>query len=263
LYLSYIISAVLSFLFIKKYFKGFKFENIFNYTEVVKNLWKYGFYNQLATIAQLLSFRMSYYFLEKTWGMDKVGIYSNGVSIAESIWLITRSISLIEYSSISNSTDINYSKKLSANFHKMSLIMCLIVLIPMLVIPAQVYQFIFGAGFGKVREVIVILGPGVLAFNTVSVLGHYFSGTGKFFVNSLVSGIGLLTTIIFAILLIPHFSIFGASMATSASYFTSAIIVIYFYLRETKSSLKDVFPNFNDVLKLKSEVKTILISLKK
>lgn len=56
-------------------------------------------------------------------------------------------------------------------------------MIPLLLLPVSAYSFIFGPGFGEVKQVIWTLVPGVLIYN-FPFTGHSYSGTGRYYVNT-------------------------------------------------------------------------------
>ena len=109
LYAGYGSSLVLSFVLITGYFEKVSRESLSGITNAFKKLAVLGIYNQIAVFTQLLSFRLSYYILDGYFGKEEVGVYSNAVSIAESIWLIGRSIATVQHSRIVNSRDANAS----------------------------------------------------------------------------------------------------------------------------------------------------------
>ncbi len=242
--LSFIISFVCIFPFLKNNRNARQNNSI---SDALKGLAKYGIWNQAGTIAQMLSFRIGYYFIEHFNGAKDVGIYSNGVSIIESIWLISSSITLVQYSIIVNSEDDSYSQKLTINLTKISLLLAFIVIVPMLLLPSGFYIFMFGPEFGKVNEVMLTLAPGVFLFNVLLLTGHYFSGTGRFHINALAATAGLIVTIICGLLLIPVYGIIGAGITASLSYIVTSLIIALIFSRKAKCSIFDLLPNWKDV----------------
>ncbi|NVO03800.1 MAG: polysaccharide biosynthesis C-terminal domain-containing protein [Bacteroidetes bacterium] len=259
LYLAFSISFITSFILIFRFLIS-KQEVIIGYFHVIKELFKYGILNQLAHIAQLLSFRFSYYVLNYYSGTSEVGVYSNGVSLVESIWMVSGSIALVQYSKIANTDDIKYSQRLTTGLIKISLLSASIIMIPMLILPSEFFSFIFGKEFGPINQVMWSLAPGVLFFNFALVLGHYFSGTGKYYVNTIASVIGLVITIGLSFILIPKYSIIGAGITSSISYIFTSIFVIFFFCKESEQSYLNLLPNFSDVkgyfLEIKKYIKT-------
>jgi O-antigen/teichoic acid export membrane protein len=190
---------------------------------------------------------MSYYWLEQTYSSAEVGIYSNGTSLVESIWLISRSICLVQYARIANSADLEYSQKLTLQLNWASLIISFIGLLFMVILPSRFFIFLYGEGFGEVSSVIRALAPGVLFFNTALIIGHYFSGIGKYYVNTISSFAGLLFAVLFFRLLIPVYGITGAGWATTISHLITSLTVVWFFNRESKIKLKNSFPSMTDI----------------
>jgi O-antigen/teichoic acid export membrane protein len=207
----------------------------------------YGLLNQLAHIAQLLSFRMSYYWLNSLYGQAEVGIYSNGASLVESIWLVSRSISMVQYAHIANSTDKAHSQKLTVQLTLAALVLSAVLLVVLIFLPSAFFVWLFGPGFGQVGAVIFALAPGVLLFNVALIVGHYFSGTGKYHVNTIASFAGLVVAVILYSLMIPALGINGAGWATSISYSFTSLIVVLFFAREMIIHRSDFIPRKGEI----------------
>lgn len=263
LYFSFGFSMLVSFAFYHKYCGRIILYSFKEYGKIAIEMTRYGVLNQVATITQMLSFRLSYYVLDHFHGEAAVGVYSNGISLAESIWLIARSISLVQYARIANIDDRIEASRLTVRLIKFSLVASMIILIPMMLLPASFYVFIFGAGFSGTRMVIWTLAIGVLVYNFSILTGHYFSGTGRYHINAIASSLGLIVSVILYFSLIPKFSMTGAGWATSLSYLTSTIILMMLFNQENKYWYKDLMPSRGDLMQIKSELLTILQIKKK
>jgi O-antigen/teichoic acid export membrane protein len=245
LYVAYGFTFVLSIYFIRSVFKTKDHLEWQNTWYSFKSLFFFGFQNQLAHIFQLLSFRISYFFLEKDCGSSQVGIYSNAVSVIESIWMISTSISLWQYATISNSTDVQYTKKITEQLTKYGLLIAFLGLLVLLFIPNSFFSWLFGKEFTDLNQLFWRLAPGIWVFNYALIIGHYFSGHGKYYVNAIASGIGLLLTCIAASIFIPWLNIHGAAITASISYFGTSLVVIYYFRKEGANFV--VFPTFNEL----------------
>ena len=140
LYAGFGFTLLISFYFIRGYFSDFRMESFNTWIKAFKKLVILGFYNQIAVFAQLLSFRLSYYILSSNFGKEAVGIYSNAVSIAESIWLIGRSIGTVQHSKIVNSHDANYSLTLTSRLNKINLAVSVLLIVILVCIPESWYM---------------------------------------------------------------------------------------------------------------------------
>lgn len=249
LYIAYGTSLLVSMVYMHRTFGGISFFKAKEYFNVIHELFRLGYMNQLAHITQMLSFRLSYYFLELYHGEASVGIYSNGIQIMESIWLISKSISLVQYARIANTENKAYSQLLSVRLLKVSFIFSLVCIVPLILLPEAFYLWLFGQGFTGVKEVIYILAPGVLVYNISLILGHYFSGTGKYYVNTIASSIGLAVSLVLFVLLIPGYVEAGAGIAASISYAVTSLVVWIYFVRESKMGV-EFFNITNDDIQL-------------
>jgi O-antigen/teichoic acid export membrane protein len=218
-----------------------------DFQSTFKALIFFGFQNQLAHIFQLLSFRLSYFLLAAHSGQKAVGIYSNGLSIVESIWMISSSISLYQYARISNSDNSDYAKKLTEQCTKSGLLLTLFALMMVLALPTNFFTWLFGPEFHEIKLLILIMAPGIWIFNYALIIGHYFSGIGKYFVNAIASFGGFLVTLILLLLFSDKLTIYYAGIIAVASYFVTSMIVIIFYWKEGGKFV--VLPSFNEVRK--------------
>jgi O-antigen/teichoic acid export membrane protein len=257
LYLAFCITWLISMYYVIRVFG--KLEITFsNQIRVIRDMFKYGFLNQLAHITQFMSFRLSYYFIDMYHGEGSVGVYSNGISIVESIWLISKSISLVQYARIANVNDEKYAQKISIILLKGSIIVSFFLLIILLILPISFYTYFFGKGFEEIKLAIWMLAPGVLIYNISIILGHYFSGRGKYHLNTISSSIGLLVSIMCYFLLIPRYNIMGAGGATSISYFITSLCVLIFFLKESKVNIRSFLISWPDIKFYWSEIKRSL-----
>ena len=251
IYLAFGGSLIASILYMRQAFGRFLLHPAGAYAMITRELFRLGFMNQLAHITQMMSFRLSYYVLEVYHGEASVGIYSNGIQIMESIWLISKSISLVQYARISNTDDPGYARLLSVRLLKAGIYFSMLALLILVLLPESFYLQLFGEGFSGIKKVIWILAPGVLIYNFSIILGHYFSGLGKYYVNTIASTLGLIVSIALLYLLIPAHMTAGAALASSISYLTTSLVVIIFFMREAGLPARDYLPGKDDVSLLK------------
>ena len=165
LYIAFGTSFLISLFYLSKFGGRFSVAGWPGYMEVIRKMIRYGVLNQLAHIFQLLSFRMSYYWLKQIYSEAEVGVYSNGTSLVESIWLISRSISMVQYARIANTNDKAYAQRLTVNLTVAGFVASLVLLLILVFLPPDLFVWIYGSGFGEIGSVIQSLAPGVLFFN--------------------------------------------------------------------------------------------------
>lgn len=234
LYAGYIISMLLSFYLIRTCFYRKERASGSQSLQAIKQLFILGFYNQAAVLMQMLSFRISYYILNQNYGAGQVGIYANAVTVAESVWLIGRSMAMVQYSKIVNSKDKGVSLKLTSRFVKECMCISFVVLLVLFIIPDSMYGFIFGTEFNALQILIRILSPGILFFSGALIMLSYFSGVGKNYVNTIASIAGLVITLLLGFVFIPKYGMPGAAVVASISYGITALVSLFFMLSEKK-----------------------------
>ncbi len=257
LYLSFTISWLAGLLYLRKSLLSGT-HTIKAIPGVLRDLFKFGFLNQLAHIAQLMSFRLSYYFLDAYHGENYVGIYSNGIALMESIWLVSKSISLVQYARIANTDDIRYAQRITLQLVQVSLGISMVLILPLILLPTAFYTFLFGEGFEGIKPVMWALAPGVLIYNINILTGHYFSGRGKYHINIIASSAGLIVSLIALYLLIPVYAASGAGWATSISYLGTSLLIMFFFRKESVLQRKDWVLNAKDLNMFAGEIRNLL-----
>ncbi|MFZ4398622.1 MAG: lipopolysaccharide biosynthesis protein [Bacteroidales bacterium] len=262
LYFAYSLSLILSFLLLRKYADHRSISN-FSIKSTLVAMISFGFLNQLSHITALLNARLSYYLLEKYKGVEQLGIYSNGVSLTEAVWMVSGSMAMVQYARIANSSDENYAIKLTIDLTKISLLLSFLIIIPMVLLPSGFYSFVFGKEFVNINYIMLCLAPGILLWNISLLLGHYFSGNGKFYIEFAASSVSLLITLLLSFWAIPVWGFYGAAIISSISYFFNAVIVLYFFKKECKLGFKILVPDMTDIKSYILNLKSIVNQIKK
>ncbi len=213
---------------------------------------KNGLFNQLANIAHLLSNRVSFYLIGLT---ALVGIYSTGVSVIESVWMISSSISTVLIGRVANEEDQGQSRDIILRAARLSTLLSLCGILLLYALPVSLYTKILGASYVQIKELIYLLGPGVLCISFSSILGPYFTGTGRNFTITLANFTGLIVIFIGAVLLIPDYGLKGAAVATSISYFCSSVFLLLAFRHGTSLHLKDFFPGKAEIIFIWKQLK--------
>ncbi|MCE3278682.1 MAG: hypothetical protein K0S44_873 [Bacteroidetes bacterium] len=225
--------------------------------KLVFKLFEYGAYSQAGHIMKFMSFRCTYYMLVNFSGEVVLGIFSNGVSLIESVFLISNSISTVLFPKVANSGDNEYSRTITIQLTRFSIILCLLALIPLCLLPPSFFTWLFGSEFAGVHNIILLLAPGVLFYNIALVIGHYFSGIGRIRVNTWANLTGLLTTVAMGMLFYPNFGIDQIAIISTVSYITTAALIIYHFKKDAGIGLLKLIPKISDIKWLGKEAKEL------
>ena len=213
---------------------------------VFKAIFGHGFWVQIANIAQLFSYRLSYYLLEGQLGAEAVGVYGVAVSLAEALWIVSRSISLVQVSEIANSNNALEQQQLTATWSRVTTWLTLVCLIPLLTIPDAWFVAVFGAEFTGIRTLLFWLAPGILALATSNILTHYFSGKGKYQLNALVSAFTLVVVALLLPMMIAQWGVVGAAAGQSIAYLLAWLFAVLLFSKGKLATICKVLPQFTD-----------------
>ena len=255
LYAAYSGSFLLGIWMLRDEYANLKIGKKTDYQGVLKDLFKYGFLNQTGHFVQFFNLRLSYYLLDNYMDKGRVGVFSNAVSLAEAIWIISNSIALVQYAHIANTDDRRYAQKLTLDLTKICLAISALAVIVLALLPPQVYIFVFGDEFGEMANIIRILAPGVLLYCVFLILGHYYSGIGRYQMNTFASLCGLAVTFILGFTLIPRLDVAGAALTSTISYSVNAIFLFCFFLKESDFKWRDFILTKKEITEYFSELK--------
>lgn len=205
----------------------------------IKSIFQNSIYIQLATIVHLFNCRVSYFLLDRYMDKAALGIYSTAVSIAESIWLISRSISVFQYSKVANSSEINTSRELTLILSKFSILITVACAGIMLIFPQLFFVWLFGEKFGAIKHLLIYILPGIAFMANSSLYVHYYAAIGKNHVNTIASTIGFVFTLVCCYFLIPRYHLSGAAISTSISYLAYSLFMIFLFKNEAGYQWKD------------------------
>lgn len=215
---------------------------------VLKTLFNYGIYLQIANVSQLLNYRLSYFLLKFYSGLSSVGIFMAGVQISEGILLPSKSIGVVQYSRISNTKSKQKSALMTVRLLKIVLLITLIAILFLISIPSKVYVYFLGNDFNDVQLVVLIMSLGILSLAGEIILSRYFSGTAQQKTNAISSTVGLVVTCTSGFILIPSFGLIGAAITSSLSFISIFIFLLNRMLVKTELKLQDFYLKKDDIL---------------
>lgn len=264
LYIAYGVSFFISSIFIIKQFifvlqqpGGIKGLNLFELRKSIKAIIHFGLYAQLGNIIQLINYRIGYFFIQIFTSKSVLGVYSVGVQISEGVWILPKSISVVQFSRLSNAKNLDYARRLTIQLIKLVLIAVSIIVLLLLIFPLQFYIFLFGNEFHEIKIVIATLGIGILMLSISMIFSHYFSGIGKLKYNVVSSAIGAVFTVIFGLLLIPRYGLIGAGFSASLSYTASMLYQMIIFIKKNNLKQSDLKLTKQDIQFIFSEIKKI------
>jgi len=241
--ISYALAWLLSFISLPFSLKGAGFTD---WKAAIRDTFRYGFMVQVSSFLQLGNYRLTYYFIKKSLGLQALGIFSVAIQVAESVWIISRSISMVQFARVSNSDNPHDHVRRTLFLVKLSVLGTFAGLIVFFLVPARFFLYIFGHDFGAVKELILYLSPGIFAVAVTSILSAYFSGSGNIRINTLSSFIGLLIVAVAGHWLIMYGGLPGAAAANVAAYLGAFVFSVVMFVRKGNVSFRSFLPGSSD-----------------
>lgn len=219
-----------------------------------------GLFTQLATMTHQWSIRMNYLALDDmpSQGKAAVGVYSTAISLGEAILLFAASVAAVLMSRISNENQVDVSRKRTLQLSKLSLGVTIPAVLFFAVLPPSFYAWLLGEEFRSVRDSFLTIAPGIILLSFGTVYGHYFSGSGKHYMNFFSGMFGMLITFSVITVLIRHYGIFGAGITASLAYGGLAIFIFILFMltsRNPRAEWKELLPKKEDFTALRQLVR--------
>jgi len=195
---------------------------------------RHGLFIQLANLTQFFNYRILYFLIEHYFGKSVLGIYANALQLAESVWMITRSISTVQFAKIANSDNLRFNQKLTQQYGGISLVISLIGVVFLVILPDSFFVWLFGPEFAGIHHYLVLLAQAILSMSLGNIYAHYFAGLGRNRVNFGGSLLNLVVILLSFFLLMDVLQMDAAPVASSIAF---SVTLIYHYLlfrRETK-----------------------------
>lgn len=229
-----------------------------SFPKLIREMFTYGLWASADNLAEVLTTRLNYFFVQRFAGLSSVGLLDAGTKISESVWHISRSVSFITYSQVAKTTYQMEQKRTTLQLFKFTFVALALVMGLILCLPEWVYtRYLFSPEFAGIRLVIIALSPGIVALGSNSILSHFFIGSGRIRLSTYCSCAGLLTLLIAGYLLIPAYGVTGAAISTSIAFIIMLTFSLIAFTRTTHSEATDFFPNRTDMARLKDIIRSL------
>ena len=253
---AYIIACLYSFIRLLPYLLKKKDRTVnqpFTLVAVLKEMVLYGMWSSADNLAEGLTTRLNYFLVQNTGGYGNVGLLDSGTKLSESVWHISNSVSYIEYNSVSKTTDKQEQKRVTLRLFKLTYCALLAVMSIVVCVPEWVYtDYLLTPEFAGIRNVILGLSVGIVAFGSNRILSHYFIGSGKIKYSACCSILGLLVLLASGLILIPLYGIVGAAVTCSMAYGCMLLFSLGVFMKQTDTTLRELLPakeDWNELLK--------------
>lgn len=201
---------------------------------------KYGLKSYLGSIGEWGNLRLDQLMMAALFTASSLGIYSVAVTITEALWLLAFAVSMVVFPATSALSEDD-AVQLTAKASRVTFFMLLGLGVFIFLIAPKLVSFVFGPKFIAAGTLIKVLLPGGIAFGLGRVIASGLMGINQPSKASISQITALVSTIFFAPPLIIFYGAIGAAIASDIAYGTYLSIALYYFLKKSRLSLKDVF----------------------
>jgi O-antigen/teichoic acid export membrane protein len=195
-----------------------------------------------------LQLRIDTFLIGSMAGVASLGIYSLGVLMAETMFLVTDSLAIAMLpKQLTNS--VADAARLALRGVRVNLILGAAIALGWIVVGPFVIRVLFGVDFGSAYPALVALLPGSIFLGMQRMCGPIVLRSGTPLRLAGIYALALGVNVLLNLLWIPGAGIIGAALASSFSYGVSAALILFWTTRESGAGfVRSLVPRRADLL---------------
>lgn len=212
----------------------------------LRRLATFGVQGEVGNVLQLMNYRLDQYIVRAFVGLAGVGIYAVAASMTEGVFILANAVALVLMPRLT-SADHDEASRLAPIAARNTMLICGLGAIALAIVTPFVLPPVFGDDFEESVQALWWLLPGAVALTGSKVLTSYIFSRGRPLVNTMITCVSLVVTLVACFALIPPFGVNGAAAASSLAYGTHFIAALVAYRALSgRSALEAVLPRASD-----------------
>jgi stage V sporulation protein B len=203
--------------------------------QIFRSYLSYGIKGYIANVMTLLNYRLDSLIVNGLLGVAQLGVYSIAVALAELLWYVANSISLVMFPHVSGLAR-EEANRVTPVVARNTLLLTLIGAIGMFIVGHWLILIILGPAMLPAVLPLWLLLPGIVTLSAGKVIASYLSGIGRPIYATYISAMTVILTVILDVVLIPRYGIAGAAVASSIVYTLASALSVWMFVRESGSS---------------------------
>lgn len=207
-----------------------------------------------AAILVYLNYRVDQFMIKPELGLEQLGVYTLGVSLAEMVFLIPNSIGSAFLGRLMNCTNEEKEKTINTTV-KISFYLSLIIVVGGIIV-SPLIPFVYGKAFTQSVSVTIILLLGTVMASFGKILSNVYMSRGLMRVELKYGFISFVINLVLNFVMIPTMGIVGSAIASTISYVIYGLMYLLKYSRETGNNPFGVIKiNKQEIEYLKKKIK--------
>lgn len=204
---------------------------------IIRKLLSFGLKGFWGNVLAFLNYRLDMFLIIHFLNTEALGYYSISVLLAEKIWLIPNSIGTVLFPKISAG---DREKEFTPAVCRCNLLLTSGLALILFFVSKYIILLIFPNEYIAAVAPLRWLLPGIVLLSIPKILTADLAGRGKPIYSTIAMVITVVINVSLNIFLIPQMNIEGAAIASTASYSVSAVIISWFYKRETGVKIREL-----------------------
>ena len=212
---------------------------IFRIRPTLKGLWPYirfGIVPMITIILMEINYKVDVLMLDGKVSAEEIGIYSLGVQMAERMWLIPDALKDILLSKLSKGK----GSEEAARIIRISLAVMLVCMALAVLLGRPVISLLFGSEYEGAYGIMLVILASVLSMVFYKMIYAYNVAIGKPRVNMIILAVAAALNVGMNWLLIPSMGIYGAAVASLASYTVCGVAFLVYFHMESGISFGEI-----------------------
>jgi O-antigen/teichoic acid export membrane protein len=212
---------------------------------IIKDLVFFTFKPQIGSAIQYIAYRFDFFIIASMVQQNTkvLGYYSIATLLAELIWIIPNTSSLIMNNVLAQEDLKDQNKALSTTIiltRQIFIVTFLTAIISIPIIPVIINLF-FGHEYIESLVIYYVLLPGSVMLSISKTIASYQLSQGRPEISFYIT-LTSLPIVLFSYITLTHYlGIIGAAVASSVSYTTISIVELYWLYNTDKESIKNLF----------------------
>lgn len=197
-------------------------------------LLRFGFFPMLALLMTTLNYRIDVLMLKSFESISEadIGVYSIGIMVAEKIVILPDTLKGILASKLSRGAKEEEVAKVSRLCFFTSLLICILFFL----VGNWGISFLYGGEYSNSYSIMMICAAGAISVGFFKLIAQYNIVNKRQALNVLMLSIAILVDVIFNLLFIPIWGIYGAALATAIGNFVCGLVFVIWFCVHSKTS---------------------------
>lgn len=198
--------------------------------DVIVRLARWGVQGELGNVLQLANYRLDQYIVRDFVSLAAVGVYAVGTSMTEAVFILSNAVALVLLPRLT-AVEAAEAARLAPVACRNTVFVAAGGALALAAVAPVLIPAVFGDAFRDSVEALWLLLPGTVALAGSKVLTSYIFSQGRPLVNTGITAVSLVVTIVADLALIPRFGVNGAAGASSLAYAAHFAAALFAYSR--------------------------------